>query len=89
MIAKITPTDEQQRVLQTQPEAVVIVNSEGKATHVVLPIDEARRVLDERLRRELQVGFDQADRGEWVEWDPEKIKEEGRRRLASKSSAEP
>ena len=89
MIAKITPTDEQQRVLQTQPEAVVIVNSEGKATHVVLPIDEARRVLDERLRRELQVGFDQADRGEWVEWDPEKIKEEGRRRLASQSSAEP
>ncbi|MBW3596481.1 MAG: hypothetical protein KY475_04305 [Planctomycetes bacterium] len=37
---------------------------------------------DERLRRELQIAFDQADRGEWVVWDPEKIKQEGRRRLA-------
>ena len=37
---------------------------------------------EEQLRSELQVAFDQATRGEWVEWDPDKIKQEGRRRLA-------
>jgi hypothetical protein len=82
MIAKLIPTDEQQQVLQCDAETpVVFVDSEGNATHVVLPIEDARRMLDDRLRRELQIGFDQIDRGEWVVWDPEKIKAEGRRIL--------
>jgi hypothetical protein len=90
MIAKITATDEQHRVLQTERESpVVIVDSQGKATHVVLPIEDARRMLDSRLAQELQIGFDQADRGEWVEWDPERIKAEGRRLLHQRSNLSP
>ena len=60
---------------------------DGEATHVVLSIDDARRMFDDYLRRELQVGFDQADRGEFVDWDPDKIKAEGREILQRRSQA--
>src|SRR5688500_10197373 len=44
-------------------------------------IREAMRLLDEQerqlaaLRAKLQVGIDQLDRGEWVEWTPELMDE--------------
>ena len=43
--------------------------------------------LDDELRRQLQIGFDQADRGQLLDWDAEKIKTEGRRRLQQQSEA--
>lgn len=43
---------------------------------------------DEELHRQLQIGFDQADRGQLVDWDPEKIKAEGRRRLRQQPDAQ-
>lgn len=36
---------------------------------------------DEELRALLRTGFDQADRGQWIEWNPDRVKAEGRRRL--------
>jgi len=50
---------------------VLFVDSEGKTTHVVLPVDEARRLLDEHYRRELDVAFKQADAGQIEPWDIE------------------
>jgi antitoxin ParD1/3/4 len=44
--------------------------------------DELRLLAVEDLRREVQKGLDQLDRGESVLLDPEHIKAEGRRRLA-------
>jgi antitoxin ParD1/3/4 len=44
--------------------------------------DELRLLAVEDLRREVQKGLDQLDRGESVLLDPERIKAEGRRRLA-------
>jgi antitoxin ParD1/3/4 len=38
----------------------------------------------EKLRRKIAMGIEQADRGEFVDFDAEKIKAEGRRRLAAK-----
>ena len=38
--------------------------------------------LNDELRQQLQKGFDAADRGDLVDWDAERIKAEGRRRLA-------
>ena len=37
----------------------------------------------ETLKAQLQEGFDQADRGELLDWDPERIKAEGRRRFTT------
>lgn len=48
--------------------------------------DELRVLAVEDLRREAQKGLDQLDRGESVLLDPERIKIEGRRRLAENSS---
>lgn len=46
--------------------------------------DELRLLAVEDLRREVQKGLDQLDRGESVLLDPERIKAEGRRRLAER-----
>ena len=44
--------------------------------------DELKLLAIEDLRREIQKGLDQLDRGESVPFDAEHIKTEGRRRLA-------
>ena len=44
--------------------------------------EDLRKRRLEELRREIQVGIDQANRGELVPFDMEDIKAEGRRRLA-------
>jgi antitoxin ParD1/3/4 len=44
--------------------------------------DELKLLAVEDLRREIQRGLDQLDRGESVPLDAERIKSEGRRRLA-------
>lgn len=55
-------------------EQIVATGDFGDADQV---IDEALRLLEERhrqlqeLRAKLQVGLDQADRGELAEWTPE------------------
>ena len=88
MAAKVKKSDELQQALdQGQGALVYLVGLDGEATHVVLSIDDARRMFDDYLRRELQVGFDQADRGEFVDWDPDKIKAEGREMLQRRSQA--
>ncbi len=45
---------------------------------------ERYRQAVEDLKREIQKGLDQLDRGESVLLDPERIKAEGRRRLAER-----
>ena len=60
---------------------VFFVDADGNTTHVVLPITDARRMFDDYLRRELQVGFAQADRGEFVDWDADRVKTQGRQLL--------
>ena len=82
MTAKITQTDARRRVLDAEQEApVFLVDSDRRTTHIILRIDDARRMFDEYLRRELQVGFEHADRGEFVEWDADRIKAQGREML--------
>ena len=53
-----------------------------RAGHDLLVFD-----TDDELRRQQQIGFDQADRGQLVDWDPQRIKDEGRRRLRQRSDA--
>jgi antitoxin ParD1/3/4 len=43
--------------------------------------EDLRKLRLEELRREIQVGIDQANRGEVVPFDIEDIKAEGRRKL--------
>ena len=87
MTAKITPTDEQRRVLDDNDTPVIFVRDDGQATHVIVPIDEARRLFDDYLRRELKIGFDQADRGELQPWDIDQTLAEAHRRHANRTDS--
>ena len=72
MVAKLNKSGELQQVLEQDKNApVYLVDADGTATHVVLPIDEARLMFDDYLRREVQLGIDQAARGESESWDVE------------------
>jgi hypothetical protein len=84
MINRVTTPTELQPVL-AQESPVYLVDAAGTATHVVLPLAEARRMFAEYLRRELQVGFDQADRGESEPWDVEATLAEAHRRHAARN----
>ena len=44
-----------------------------------------RSMHDDDIRRELQIAFDQADRGQWRDFDIEALIAEARRRLADSS----
>ena len=46
-----------------------------------------RRAKLDELRAKIEVGIDQADRGDFVEFTAEDIKREGRQRLAAQQSA--
>ena len=87
MAAKVTKTDELQRALeQEQGAPVYLVGLDGEATHIVLPIAEAKQMFDDSLRRELQVGFDQADRGELVEWNVDEFLERAHKTRSEQQS---
>ncbi|HEY7030799.1 MAG TPA: type II toxin-antitoxin system ParD family antitoxin [Thermomicrobiales bacterium] len=78
----VTLTPEAEALVRRQIEA-------GRFQTADEVIEEALGVLDERermeqLRAKLQVGIDQADRGELVDWTPElreQIRQSARRRV--------
>ena len=76
-------TNEQKQALE-QNDGIV------EADDVILMrVDLFRDMLgfasDDELREQLKIGFDRAERGQVVAWDPDKIKAEGRRRLQKKN----
>ena len=80
MNSKVTPAEVPQALEQHSQSPVYVVDAAGNTTHVLLPVAEARELLDQWLRRELQIGFDQSDRGESEPWDVEATLAEAHRR---------
>lgn len=71
MSHKLIPTIEQQAAFQSDAP-VYFVDEHGTTTHVALPLEEARRLLIDHLRRELEPAFHQADAGQVEVWNMEK-----------------
>ena len=85
MILKLT--HEMKEALRTQTEEPLeIEDDETNKTYLLVEKEQVSQLFDQWLRRELQIGFDQADTGDLVSWNPEKIKAEGRKRLAEQKS---
>jgi bifunctional DNA-binding transcriptional regulator/antitoxin component of YhaV-PrlF toxin-antitoxin module len=85
MIPKLT--DEQRAALSIHPgTAVEVEDEQTRRIYVLVAKDDFRQLVDGSLRRELQIGFDQADAGDVAEWDVEEILAEARRRHASRAS---
>jgi len=60
----------------------------SQALRLLKDWDALRECRLEELRREIQIGLDQADRGEVAPLDIEAIKAEGRRRLEEERKAQ-
>ena len=78
-------TDAMRDALGRDPDGVVEVeDDQTQRRYVLLPKEALQAVAQRQLMRELQIGFDQADAGQFVDWDAAEIKSEGRRRLQNK-----
>lgn len=58
------------------------VEVEDEQTHrvyVIVAREEFRQMIDEELRRQLQIGIDQADAGDVAAWDAEEFRGRMRR----------
>lgn len=67
-------SEEQRQAIQNRDGGPVEV--EDDRTHrmyVLVARDEIHRLVEEQLRAELQVGFDQADAGDVGEWDVQEM----------------
>lgn len=75
MTVKVRPDEVPHALNQDNQNVVYVVDAEGETTHVLMPIGDARKMFDEYLRRELQVGIDEAARGESTEWNADEFLE--------------
>ena len=81
-------TDEMRKALAQHPDGPVpIEDDRTRKLYILVAEDEFRRLSGGQLLRELQIGFDQADRGESADWNPENIKAQGREYLRRRSEA--
>ncbi len=74
-------THEMREILARNPDQPVEVEDEQtNRVYFLIERDQARRLFHDYLRRELQIGFDQADRGESQPWDIQQTLAEAHRR---------
>lgn len=67
-------TDEMRDALAAHPGSPIpICDDRTQQAYVLVPRAQFAQLQDEYVRRELQVAFDQADRGEWRDLDIEGI----------------
>ncbi|QDT93064.1 hypothetical protein [Gimesia algae] len=79
-------TEEMRQALNQQPDRPLkIEDDQTQKTYLLIPQENFRQWVDAELRRELQIGFDEADAGEVAEWDVESILKEAHLRHAAKS----
>jgi antitoxin ParD1/3/4 len=81
-------TPQQQQFIDAQI-ATGVFKEPAEVIGVALDLlQQQQREHDEYIREELSKGIAAIEAGERVPWDPERIKQEGRRRLSSRKSPE-
>ena len=79
-------TDEMRQALHQQPDRPLkIEDDQTQKTYVLVSEENFQQWVDAELRRELQIGFDQADAGDVAEWDVDAMLNEAHARHAAKS----
>jgi hypothetical protein len=80
-------TEEQRQAIRNSPgHAVEVEDEETQRVYVLVARDDFRQLVDDALKRELQIGFDQADSGDVADWDVEEILAEAHRRYSARTS---
>ena len=72
--------EQRQAIVDRQCRPVEVEDDYTQRVYVLVARDEFHRLVDEHLRRELQIGFDQADAGDVDDWDVEEILQEAHQR---------
>ena len=86
MIPKLS--DELRLAIQNHDGRPIEVEDERtQRIYVLVPRDEFRDMVEEQLRAELQIGFDQADAGDVGEWDIEEMIQEAHKSHDKRSSS--
>lgn len=72
-------TDEMRLALAAHPGSPIpVCDDQSQQLYVLVPRDQFAQLQDDYVRRELQIAFEQADRGEWEELDIEAVISEAR-----------
>ncbi len=86
MVPKLS--DEQRQAIESKHGGPIEVQDDRtERTYVLVGRDEFRRMVEDQLRRELQIGFDQADAGDVAEWNVDEMLQEARQRQRSPSTS--
>jgi hypothetical protein len=79
-------TDEMRHAIASHPSGPIpIQDDQSNSFYVLLPQDDYFRLHDDYLRRELQIAFDQVDRGEVSDLEMDALLAEAHRRHAERS----
>lgn len=77
-------SEEQRQAIESRHGGPIEVQDDRtQQTYVLVGRDEFRRLVEDQLRRELQIGIDQAEAGDIAAWNVEEILQEARRRQSS------
>lgn len=80
MTPKLT-NEQREAALQRLGQPVPVEDEQTREIYFLVKEADAPNLIDNWTRLELQKGFDAIDRGDVTEFDAEKIKAEGRKRL--------
>lgn len=81
------PDELRQAIDDGEGGPIEIEDDRTQRVYVLVAREELHRLIDDRLRRELQIGFDQADAGDEDDWDVNEILEEAHRRRAERTQS--
>lgn len=74
-------SDELRQAIQnSQGRPVELQDDRTQSVYVIVAREEFQRIVEDRLRQELQIGFDEADAGITDNWDVEEMLEAARNR---------
>lgn len=80
-------SEEQREAIRTSHgRPVEVEDDRTHSLYVLVARDDFQRMVEERLRRELQIAFDQADVGDVDEWDVEEMLDAARQMGSSSDS---
>jgi hypothetical protein len=84
---QLTP-EQRQAIAASGGLPVQVEDPDTHKLYVIVEHQAGAPLGDEYIRRELEKGIAALEAGRRVAWDPERIKEEGRRRLAARKAHE-
>jgi hypothetical protein len=82
---QLTP-EQQQAIAASGGLPVQVEDPDTHKLYVIVEHKGTEQLDDEYIRHELEKGLAALEAGERVAWDPERIKQEGRRRLAARKA---